>query len=54
MDNMLLSIKDEFVAETDDLSFSDEESDTNPKKTVKIENSMIPILKASSGKSIIK
>lgn len=51
---MLLSLKDELVSETDEISFSDEESDLNAKKMMNIENSIIPNVKTSSGKSIIE
>lgn len=54
MDTMLLSLKEELVAETDDLTFSDEESDSSPKKIVNLENSIIPSIKTSSGMLIIK
>ncbi|VVC28913.1 Hypothetical protein CINCED_3A006302 [Cinara cedri] len=53
MDNMLLSLKEELVAETDDISFSDEETETSPKKIVNLENS-IPIVKPASAKVKLK
>lgn len=48
MDNMLLSLKEELVAENEDISFSDEESETSPKKSVTLENNSIPAIKTSS------
>jgi len=42
MDNLLSSLKDDLIAETDDISFSDEESETNPKKNTIIENNSVP------------
>jgi len=46
MDNMLISLKDELMSENDDLSFSDEESETSPKKSITHENnSIIPTIK---------
>lgn len=46
MDNMLISLKDELVSENDDISFSDEESETSPKKSITLENnSVVPTIK---------
>jgi len=46
MDSMLISLKDELVSENEDISFSDEESETSPKKSITLENnSIIPTIK---------
>lgn len=44
MDNLLSSLKDDLIAETDDISFSDEESETSPKKNIIIENNSVPAI----------
>lgn len=49
MENMLISLKDELIADNEDISFSDEESETSPKKTVSPENNSIPIVKTTPG-----
>lgn len=48
MDNMLTSLKDE-VSESEDITFSDEESETSPKKTITFENNSIGVLKTTPG-----
>lgn len=49
MDNMLISLKDE-VSENEDITFSDEESETSPKKTITFENNSLAVLKTTPGK----
>lgn len=44
MDNLLSSLKNDLIAETDDISFSDEESETSPKKNIIIENNSAPAI----------
>lgn len=45
---MLISLKDE-VSENEDITFSDEESDTSPKKIITFENNSIGALKTTPG-----
>lgn len=52
MDNILISIKDDLVSENEDISFSDEESETSPKKAlekVTIENMTLPVIRLTPG-----
>lgn len=52
MDNILISIKDDLVSENEDISFSDDESETSPKKTlekVTIENLALPVIRLTPG-----
>jgi hypothetical protein len=50
IDNMMLiSLKGELIAENEDITFSDEESETSPKKTVASENNSIPAVKTTPG-----
>lgn len=52
MDNILISIKDDLVSENEDISFSDEESETSPKKIlekVTIENMTLPVIRLTPG-----
>lgn len=48
MDNILSSLKEDLVSENEDLNFSDEESDTSPKKLIAVENN-IPAVKTTPG-----
>lgn len=50
MDNMLISLKEELISETEDLTFSDEESDTSPKKTIPLEIHSITAIKTTPGR----
>lgn len=53
MENILISLKDEMAgSENDDITFSDEESDTSPKKTITIENNSISSIKTPSKSGI--
>lgn len=47
MDNLLISLKDELISDNDDISFSDEESETSPKKNTIIENNSVPAIKTA-------
>lgn len=47
MDNLLISLKDELISENDDISFSDEESETSPKKNIILENNSVPAIKTT-------
>jgi len=48
MDNLIISLKDELISENDDnVSFSDEESETSPKKNVIVENNSVPAIKTN-------
>lgn len=55
MDNILISsIKDDLVSENEDISFSDEESETSPKKTqtlekITIDNMTMPVIRLTPG-----
>lgn len=45
-DNMCISLKEEMSgSENEDVTFSDEESDSSPKKLITIENNSLPIIK---------
>jgi integrator complex subunit 3 len=54
MDNILISLKDELISETDDISFSDEESETSPKKNIILENNSVPAVKTTPLKVKLK
>jgi len=47
MDNLLISLKDELISENDDISFSDEETETSPKKNIIIENNSVSATKTT-------
>lgn len=47
MDNLLSSLKEEHISENDDISFSDEESETSPKKNITLENNSVPGIKTT-------
>lgn len=49
MDNILSSLKEDLVSENEDINFSDEESETSPKKLIAIENNSIPAIKTTPG-----
>lgn len=49
LDNMLLSLKDELLLDNEDLTFSDEESETSPKKSNSLEINSIPAIKLTPG-----
>lgn len=52
MENIICSLKDELISESEDLTFSDEETETSPKK-IAPENNSISTIKTTPGKLII-
>ncbi|XP_022161957.1 integrator complex subunit 3 [Myzus persicae] len=54
MDNLLISLKDELISDNDDISFSDEESETSPKKSIILENNSVPAIKTTPLKVKLK
>lgn len=49
MDNMLISLKDELISENEDITFSDEESETSPKKSNSLDINSISAIKTTPG-----
>jgi len=49
MENMLISLKDDLISESEDITFSDEETETSPKISITIENNSFSSVKTTPG-----